>query len=387
MEGGNGSPGRAQKVCACVKRHKCLTCIVVVATLIAGFVLGRELHLSWGSHSSSNAMSKLWHEPVEFLYLDRTRLLSYQAQMEGGEAGAEHEIRNRVEEIKGGGSAGGLEVGASSQEENKVESTLTPVASSQVWAMLKDIENKTKSGFRVHYLNLKDFPDPNPNGKKKGTKIEEGWLVHFTTRDLLNPAYIRPYEILHHGATLAALFPPGRDQAAVRRAKIQRAKAKIFAKQIGPNPRITFAATVPAAKGKRGEAVRVLMPMQYGDLTGERSMLEKGRGRFIGGKLDVIGKVIRVFDGPATCPAGESSCGTPVYTDFATRETWLGPLKQASPYLIDNVSHRCKALWSPKQASRTGPRIEGSHCFLTRLRRDTRLSAPGMVILPVAIYK
>lgn len=375
-------------MCVWVKGHKkCIACIVfVVVALIAGFVLGRKIDLPWESHSHSTARSKLWHEPVEFLYLDRIRLVSYQAQMEGGEAGTVHWVKKAIEEVKGGGSAGGLEVGASSQEENETESTLTPVASSQVWTMLEDIESHTKRGFRVHYLNLANFPNPNPEGRKKGTEIKEGWLVHFTTRDLLNPAYMRPYEILHHGATLAALFPPGGDQAAVRRAKIQRAKAKIFAKQIGPNPRIAFDATVPAAETKRGEAVKVLMPMQYGDLTGERSMLEKGRGRFVGGKLDVVGKVIRVYDGPE-CFSREQSCGRPVYTDFATRETWLGPLKQASPYLIDNISHRCRALWGKGQTSRSGKRIEGRHCFLARLKRDTRLSAPGMVILPVAIYK
>jgi hypothetical protein len=406
---GNGGNGCLKSLCTCVKKwvkgHKVLTGIAIGA-VGAGLIvfLANELPSLCGSSSKSSSRSALWKGPVEFLYLDRTRLVSYLDQLEGGGIGKAIEKTKQLQEAKAGASLEGIDVGASSQEENEVEKTLTPVASSEVWTMLEKLEEEKE----IHRINLRQLesdassssegpeePQPrSPRRRRAAEPIREGWLVDFPTRELLNPAYIRPYEILHHGATLTALFEGRRDAPTTdRRASVQRKKAQAFAKEVGPNPPIALSIDRRARRGEWSGAAKVLMPTQYKDLVGERAMLEKGRGRYVGGELHVIGKVIRVFrdrncsksKAPKTYCAREPR---PVYTDLAVREAWRGPLENASHYLIDRVSHACKARWSAGQRTLgDGARIKAQHCFLAKLMRDTRLSAPGLVILPVAIYK
>ncbi len=359
--------------------------------LAGGWALGQFV-TGKSSESDPTQTFHLRTPPAEFLYLDSPRLLNYQIQLEGGRAGAVHRIAKAIESASGEAAVEGFKVGASSQREASVESTLSPAASSELGVMLRDLREDTWDGVSIHEVDLAA-----PRGVRR---LREGWLVRFSTRDLLSPGYIRPYVVVRQSATLAALFPRAGTSAAETRAEEQRAKAKAFAKQIGPNPRITFAVAPPVQKGQHGRAVKILLPMQYADLTHERSMLEKGPGHYTGGALTVVGKVIRVFPGRARpavgavsspCPPSQPACGKsvrPVYTDYATREIWKSPLKEASNYLINQVSHNCKAAWGAREShSASKAHMRGRHCYLTRLRRQTRLSAPGVVVLPLAIYK
>jgi hypothetical protein len=366
---------------------------VALAAFVGGIAvaaLAHNVHLSWGAPPSKQPRSGLWEEPIEFLYLDRVRLLNYLDQLERGEVGKTTRITKELAEAKAEASAQGLGVGSSSQREDEVESTLTPVASSRVWTMLEDLEKDHRH--EIHDLELGSFPQVSPEDDER---IEEGWLVDFTTRELLNPAYIRPYQMLHRSATLAALFPAGRGNPVTEgRAARQRRKAEIFAKQVGPNPPMAFAVDLrPGKNERRRDALKVLLPARYRYLVGERSMLEKTRGRYVGGELHVVGKVLRLFgeeEGEGCEKESQSECSLPAYTDLAAREAWLGPLQHAPHYLINHVSHSCDALPDrtvPKSESPRWPGIRGKHCYVARLKRQTRLSAPGMVILPVAIYK
>jgi hypothetical protein len=358
----------------------------VVGLILVGGIGSRLLHP--GSNSDATQTFHLRTPPVEFLYLDSPRLLNYQIQLEGGRAGAVHRIAKAIDSVSGDVGTGDLKIGASAQREDTVESTLSPAASSELGVMLRDLREDTWAGVSIHDVNL--------NSRRKLRTLREGWLVRFKTRDLLSPGYIRPYVVVRQSATLAALFPhePG-DPVTEQRAEEQRSLAQGFAKQIGPNPRITFAVAPPVRED--GSAVKVLLPMQYADLTRERSMLEKGPSHYTGGGLTVVGKVIRVFPGreiarrPRRCPPREPSCEkqrSPAYVDYATREIWKSPLKEASNYLINQVSHNCRAPWGTHERHPLGKEyMAGRHCFLARLRRQTRLAPPGMVVLPLAIYK
>ena len=122
------------------------------------------------------------------------------------------------------------------------------------------------------------------------------------------------------------------------------------------------------------------MPMQYDKLTDERSLLERGRGRFTGGRLTIVGKVIHVF--PCALKARTDHCEAQdhrlQYTDFATREIWRRPLEGASNYLIDHLSHGCPG---------TQAGSDRRECIIHKLEHQTELKAPGAVILPIAVYK
>lgn len=305
--------------------------------------------------------------PVEFLYLDGPRISNYLGQLEGGRGGDERQIVKETRAANGEASASGFTIGASSQRENSAERTLTQTEASEFARMLNALRKNELRGVSIHQMELERAADLDA--------LREGWLVRFSTDDLVAPGYTRAYVVVRQSATLAALFPnnPGDKEGALR-AEGQRLKAEKFAKDVGKNPRITFAVA------PKGSDLRILLPVQYEYLTDERSLQEKGRDETTGGTLTVVGKVIRAYapddypcvDEPGPCPRE--------YTDFATREIWKNPLESASNYLINHVSHSC-------EISKDGNEKKGRYCFLSKLRAQTRLRPPGAVILPIAVYK
>jgi hypothetical protein len=353
--------------------------VVAVAFGIIGLLIGWKVLGQGGGGEEGPQHFRARLPPVEFLYLDGTRIANYLAQLEGGQQGAERRITKETSAVNGEAGTAGFKIGASSQLEDSAESTVTQTAASEFELMLRDLRADTLTGVSVHPVDLSKPADLNG--------LREGWLVRFTTSDLLSPGYIRPYVVVRQSATLAALFPRGSagNEVAVLRASEQKKRAEAFAKQVGPNPRITFAVSPPANR------LRILLPMQYKDLTSERSLLEKGADEFTGGRLTVVGKVIRVF--PASdrpCPPKARACvsdNRPFYTDFATREIWRHPLEGASNYLIESVSHNCGITDIGGALSSTVYVGGGRGCYLRKLKEQTQLHPPGAVILPIAVYK
>jgi hypothetical protein len=330
-----------------------------------------------GSQSSKAKPFEAPIPPVEFLYLDGARILDFLSELEGGEVGAVHRISTEIDSLNVGGSGDGFNVGASSQHESSAESTITRTEASELGLLLDDLAQNESHGISFHSIDLTD-----PRDLEDTKTVREGMLVRFVTHELLSPGYIRPYVVVRQSATLAALFPQASgNPVGAERAEEQRNKAESFARQVGPDPRITFVVS-PQPKDDDDISLKVLMPMRYRDLTQERSLLEKGRDQYTGGRLVVFGKVIRIFR--------KETSKRPEYTDFATREIWRNPLEQASNFLIEHVSHNCKTprnLTTTKANPPHSSTIEGRACFLAKLKRQTELHAPGAVILPIAIYK
>jgi hypothetical protein len=305
----------------------------------------------------------------EFLYLDGGKILTYLAELEGGERGPVHKIAKEVSELKGELGTDGASVSAISQHESSAESTLVRTEASELGLLLHALHTNELHGVSYHRVAL---------GRPGSLDdLKEGELVRFVTHSLSAPGYIRPYVVVRDSATLGALFPRQLGStASAEHAQTQRHRAKVFIDQIGPNPRITFLVSPP--EGAEGIPT-IVMPVNYAGLTTERSLLEKDRERHTGGRLVVFGKVDRVFrdEGNYPCRAGPP-CS--VYTDFATREVWKNPLEQASTYLIEHVSHSCKSLSGDQQ-------MTGRECFISELGQQTELSSPGAVIVPIAILK
>jgi hypothetical protein len=322
--------------------------------------------------------------PVEFLYLDGERVLKFLAELEGGEVGAVHRISKEINSVDAKVSQAGFEGGASSQRETSAESTITRTESSALGLLLAELEDNDREGIEYHPIPLREETDLDG--------LREGMLVKFVTHHLLSPGYIRPYVVLRQSATLAALFPrEANNEADAAKSKAQRRKAESFVRQVGPDPRLTFAISPPSPDPEE-QPLKVLLPMQYRGLTEERSLLEKGRDEYTGGRLEVIGKVIRVFRQPTDCAGGRDCAGEiPEYTDWGTREIWRNPIEQASRYLINHVSHSCEMPRSDDEleelSEEISPMLRGRACFLHKLNRQTELFAPGAVVLPLAIYK
>lgn len=342
----------------------------------------------WGSGKDSGDSSFEAPIPaVEFLYLDGERVLEYLAEVEGGEVGSVKRISQEIRKVEAGVAQGPFDVGASAQHVNSAESTVIRTKASALGLLISKLEQNKRDFVHYHDVEL--------NRARDLWDVREGMLVKFVTHSLLSPGYIRPYVVVRQSATLAALFPRGqRGSVDAGRAADQRRRAESFARQVGPNPRLTFAVSPPPYDGAN-RRLKILLPMSYSGLTEERSLLEKGPDEFTGGRLVVFGKVIRLFKHRVHC--NERGCygkAEPEYTDYATRETWRHPLEGASNYLIEHVSHSCLAhrnRTEKRQFHRLEvgaiPQLEGRACFLRKLARQTELHAPGAVILPIAIWK
>lgn len=332
--------------------------------------------------------------PVEFLYLDGPKILGLLSELEGGEVGEVQRVSKEITSVNAKASSAGFEVGADSQYETAAESKVTRTEASFLGLLLKALEDNDRPGVRYRSMTLEDATDLDD--------LQEGTLVRFKTSYLLSPGYIRPYVVVRQTATLSALFPP---TPGIENSQ-EKENAEAFARQIGPDPRLTFAVAPPKEPGEgekpEEEPVKLLLPMSYHGLTEERSLLEKGRDEYTGGELTVFGMVIRVFDEPTEvvcqdeepCPGEEA----PEYTDYATREIWKTPLRNASEFLINKVSHSCEMPRSESEleemltsnSSSPRPKIEplrGRSCFMRKLERQTEIFAPGAVIVPIAIFK
>jgi hypothetical protein len=359
----------------------------VVAGLAAAAIAVAFVELLGSGRGSGDSSFEPRIPAVEFLYLDGERVLEYLAEVEGGEVGSVKRISQEIRKVEAGVSQGPFDVGASAQHVNSAESTVIRTKSSALGLLIAKLEDSERDYVNYHDVKL--------NRAQDVRNIREGMLVKFVTHSLLSPGYIRPYVVVRQSATLAALFPRGSDgEGDAGRAAEQQQRAEFFARQVGPDPRLTFAVSPPPLDGA-SKRLKILLPMSYRGLTEERSLLEKGPDEFTGGRLVVFGKVIRLFKHRVHCK--EDLCfgrAAPEYTDYATRETWRHPLEGASNYLIEHVSHSCLAHRSEAekrkfQRLRVGavPRLEGRTCFLRKLKRQTELHAPGAVILPIAIWK
>jgi len=366
-----------------VKRAWPFVLAIVAAAAIAIVIV--ELRDSGGDSGSSGFEPPI--PAVEYLYLDGDRVLEYLAEVEGGEVGSVKRISQEIRKVEAGVAQGPFNVGASAQHVNSAESTVVRTKASALGLLIAKLEDAENDFVDYHDVTLSRAHD--------AWDIREGMLVKFVTHSLLSPGYIRPYVVVRQSATLSALFPRGTDSAtAASRAAKQRQRAESFARQVGPNPRLTFAVSPPPHDGAK-KRLKILLPMSYSGLTEERSLLEKGPDEFTGGRLVVFGKVIRLFKHRVHCNAqGCFGKSAPEYTDYATRETWRHPLEGASNFLIEYVSHSChakrsraeKRRWHGQHGGKMPP-LEGRYCFLRKLKRQTELHAPGAVVLPIAIWK
>jgi hypothetical protein len=354
---------------------------VIGIAVMAGFIAEQQ-------SSNDEHSFRLRMPPAEFFYLDGPRILTYLEQLEGGSVKKVHQISKEIKTASAEATGPNGKISASTQRENAADSVLTRTEAGELGLLLSDLRSNDVPGVSLHDVELKEPAD------LKG--LEEGWLVRFVTDDMLSPGYIRPYVVVHQSATLAALFSQSGSQGlSAEDSELEREEAKGFAKQVGPNPRVIFAVSPPS---EDASPLRIMLPVQYLGLTTERSLLEKDSEKHAGGELTVIGKVIRVFR------AGANEDVAPEYKDWATREIWENPLKGASDYLIDHVSHSCETHptkqerkeiaeekdWAGDEQGLREKQTEeilGRRCFLLKLERQTELYAPGAVILPLAVYK
>ena len=368
---GDGAQPSFKNCLAAIFKTPCFTVIAVVVAVAAIVALIFCLGDSGSGDKTSLQPKFPPGGPVEFLYLDATRVATYLAQVDGGEVESEKLTRKLTQNLNAKLSLKDLgELGSSQVSELLAEKSVKPTAASSFFALRGQLEG---AGI-IHKIRPRYFQEIMPR--------EEGDFVEFETNALLPPRYINAYLAVLHAGTLAAIFP--------KSATWRRASTNFF-KKVGFTPRAVFAlqpykTASQAAPGQASASQAVgrksfvyLLPFTVSLLSSERSLLKNG-----GGNFTVLGKLVRLFPRPPE-EANRAS-----YVDSATQETWEQALKSAPGELLCRTEPMCAETVRAKHL--TGGRRqnvidEGRQELLETLETQTTISGRGAVILPIAIYK
>jgi hypothetical protein len=196
-------------------------------------------------------------------------------------------------------------------------------------------------------------------------RLHEGDFVVIDNAKIQMPVYAQPFDAVRRGGSLrfGRVSPSDRERAIA------------YATAIGRSPRVVFnvgaraaSDSVPYVDCRKAtpatDNARVLVPIKYGLLTEEPSLLT-------GGELTVLSKVTRVL-GSGALDGGAPRRSDLCYTDLVTFNTFRLHENQFPPKLL-------KALGF---SSQTAPRRIGRS-----LLEDTHARWPAAVVVPVAIFK
>lgn len=262
--------------------------------------------------------------PPEFLYLDSPRVLAYLSELEDGLS--ESERRTISETLSVNATvAGQVGVGTSRQEIGSVERLVTPTAASR-------------------FNRLRNLLDD----RKWLRKLDRHILTDLQTRSrffngLSAAAEGQFVEISHVRLTVSpaiTVYRFARRSGAPDVAK--------FVRLIGGNPRLAFSLVTEGSP-------LVLLVGRYASLIDEPSPFF--------GELTVLGKMIRWL--PSS---------PPIYVDQESLATYGPALSFAPRSILRKLKIR--------------PCTQRGACGLAQnLKRDVTVSAPGAVILLIAVYK
>jgi hypothetical protein len=291
-------------------------------------------------------------------------VLTYLEEIQGGEVKSEEESHKLTKSLSAKLAVQGeLETGTSSQQEDSIERAVTPTAASAYMELFNDLKQGDKIK-RIKWYRYRSLEH-----------LSEGQFVLFRTEAVRSPVYLDPYLAVRQSATLSSLFPtPRHGTASDGRVRSERQAARGFLKQVGHDPRMVFSLKPPPSSAP----IRYLLPLRYGHLNGEGSLLKDG-----GGALSVLGKVVRIL------PEPHQRHGLS-YVDFATRQAWRRPLHQAPGALLCRSDPLCEKKVRGVQGNRTKldeAIREARKSMETALTEQTQVERRGAVVIPIAIYK
>lgn len=340
-----------------------VTSVAVIA--IGIWILAHFLNPGGGANGTQLKAS---FPPVEFLYLDKPRSLSYLEELQGGSVDSEQESRSATNNLEAKLKLESAEAGSSKQEVEQLQRSITPTAASTFMELRAALER----GEKIHTID-------HPAEYREILGLPEGQFVLFSTEELHRSLYLDPYLAVRQDPTLTALFPmPEHGRRKRHRVRTERRASRLFAEQLGGSPHMVFSFWPGSAKNN----VHYLLPLNIGSFNKEDSVLKNG-----GGSLTVLGKLTRVLPEPGEQEREERAFN---YVDFATRETWRLPLHFAPALLVCRSDPSCRATRRSEGAH--GPGLakdvrRARRAMEAALAAQTEVANQGAVIVPVAIYK
>ena len=318
--------------------------------------------------------------PAEYLYLDNARVLAYLSQVGGGLTQREERSITATRSLDAGVQTGAFKAGGTAQSQAFVKQVVTPTATSNYFRLLDKLQDRREEAGKIIEVDAaKLLPE-------RWDEIREGSFVKVTGVEFALPTYATDYFFLRRSGSprlrrigaLEQTFKLGSDQVA---------QVQEWLRRFGKNPRITFSFEVP----RQGGPVRMLVPAQYAALADEQSLIT-------GGELTLVGKVVRKVDGDheefvdgqtlgAFAPALGAMPRFLIERKRRAEQQYIARLRKGSkrrgapPELRAPERERLKLAEEQKRSMTTPENL------VTNLKDETRLDRPGLVVIPVAVYK
>jgi hypothetical protein len=361
--------------------------VFVVGGLIGGLLIWapwQEEPQSGRFEFSSTAV------PAEYLYLDPERVVSYLAQIRGGISSEETQTESvsETETVRAeAAAAAAASAAVERRREVGVSRVVTATTAADFLNLLDKLQDpRLQRPIRVGHVDARPTAaTPDEAGatfRDQVMDLREGDFVVIDNVRVLMPVLIRPYD---------AITRLGADSFTSDPAELK--EIETYARTIGPDPKVVFnvgahpvtddgaplAGRLPDGRirpgcpvtgwpsfGKRWPAqerpnARVLLPVRYGLLASESSLLS-------GGDSIIVGKVIRVLREPNP-PDRKPRASDVCYSDEQARDVFGLTTDRIPDVVVDSLS------------GITEENIQESLTAYAQIR------APAAVVLPVAIYR
>lgn len=316
--------------------------------------------------------------PAEYLYLDNARTLAYLSQINYGTLEREERSISQSKSLEAGIEAAPFKAGGSAQRQSFIKQVVTPTAMSNFFELLEKLR-KMRRGKMVETPASNLLPE-------RWDDIKEGSFLMVTGVSFELPPYATDYFFLRRSGRprLRRVGPIARRFNFNAKEK---AAVKKWLRRLGKNPRITFSFELPREDGP----VRVLVPTQYLALADEQSLIT-------GGEMTVVGKVVRKVDGERDefvdgQTLSSFADGLARVPHFLIRlkqradDEYIAKLRKGSkdpndpPELRAPKSERTKLVRQLLRSRTTEKNL------VANLRDATRVDRPGLVLIPLAVYK
>jgi hypothetical protein len=311
--------------------------------------------------------------PPEYVYLDNGRVLAYLSQIEGGLTSSEKVSEQLTRSRSGGISASGVQVGGSVSQEQFVERVVTPTATTRFYRLLDRLGAKS-------YLHTVDVAGGLREAARELRSVPEGDFVRIRNCRVYVPTYakmdlliraareplsaeaaeqiaisgtvesiearLRAENATTHPGTAIVGMPNIAQAGGEQRKRLLRASAR-FAAGVGANPRVAISSCSGEAVS-RPRGLDLLFPISLGSLNNDPSVLD--------GPVTVVGKLLRSVDRQSVA-----------YVDTAALASWSRPVEGVDEALAE---------LDPDREDLAG-----------ELSSDVTVLDPGVVVLPIAVYK
>ena len=290
--------------------------------------------------------------PAEFLYLDDERVDAYLGQLRGGLSPTEQRsIRLTKRHQAEAGLDKVVQLGGSTEQEELINRSVETNAADRFFLLESELAARFTDVDDVR-LRFKSIVAPRDacTEIRRLKEIKEGQILRVLGANLRVPTYALALAKVAHADQFR---PPGQDEVMPRQlARLalegQRGlKRLVKSKSLGADPRLPFWLQIHPNRPKKG--CEVFMPAQYSKVIDAPSMLT--------GPVTIVGKVVRRLT---------KLEGT--YVDVDTEVRWESALRRSGPRVrrllgLDEVGIR------------------------TVVHNSATVKYPGLVLLPLAIYK